>query len=237
MVTKDLGSREYIIARLEARGKKFEILVDPKLAFEYREKGKPDIREVLVGEFIYKDARKGLKASPEDVKKVFGTDDIYKVADIILRKGELQLTSEQRRRMLEAKKRLIITFLSRNAIDPKTKLPIPPARIEKAMEEARVGIDLYKPVEEQALAVVKAISRILPIKIAKAIIHAVIPAKYSGRVYSQAKSLGELKKADWKTDGSLVIEVEIPAGMQNEVMDKINKLTKGEAVVKVLRVG
>ncbi len=237
MVTKNLGSREYIIARLEARGKRFEILVDPKLAFEYRETGKPDIREVLVGEFIYKDARKGLKASPEDVKKVFGTDDIYKVAEVILKKGELQLTSEQRRRMLEAKKRLIITFLSRNAIDPKTKLPIPPARIEKAMEEAKVGIDLYKPVEEQALTIVKAISRILPIKIAKAIIQAVIPAKYSGRVYSQAKNLGELKKADWRTDGSLVIEVEIPAGMQNEVMDKINKLTKGEAVVKVLRVG
>jgi len=231
-----LSSRDYIIAKYESHGKKFEILVDPQLAFQYRETGKPNIREVLVGEFIYKDARKGLKASPEDVRKVFGTEDVYKVADIILKKGELQLTAEQRRRMLEAKRKLIVTFLSRNAIDPKTKLPIPPARIEKAMEEARVGIDLYKPVEEQALMVARAISRILPIKIARAIIQAVIPPAYSGRVYQQARGLGELKKADWRTDGSLIIEVEIPAGMQNEVIDKINKLTRGEANVKVLRV-
>lgn len=231
-----MSSRDYVIAKYESHGKRFEVLVDPQLAFQYRETGKPDIREVLVGEFIYKDARKGLKASPEDVKKIFGTEDVYKVADIILKKGELQLTAEQRRRMLEAKRKLIVTFLSRNAIDPRTKLPIPPARIEKAMEEARVGIDLYKPVEEQALMVARAISRILPIKIARAIIQAVIPPAYSGRVYQQAKGLGELKKADWRTDGSLVIEVEIPAGMQNEVIDKINKLTRGEANVKVLRV-
>ncbi len=231
-----MSSRDYIIAKYESHGKRFEILVDPQLAFQYRETGKPNIREVLVGEFIYKDARKGLKASPEDVRKVFGTEDVYKVADIILKKGELQLTAEQRRRMLEAKRKLIVTFLSRNAIDPKTKLPIPPARIEKAMEEARVGIDLYKPVEEQALMVARAISRILPIKIARAIIQAVIPPAYSGRVYQQARGLGELKKADWRTDGSLIIEVEIPAGMQNEVIDKINKLTRGEANVKVLRV-
>ncbi len=231
-----MGSRDYVIAKYESHGKRFEVLVDPQLAFKYRETGKPDIREVLVGEFIYKDARKGLKASPEDVRKVFGTEDVYKVAEIILRKGELQLTAEQRRKMLEAKRKLIVTFLSRNAIDPKTKLPIPPARIEKAMEEARVGIDLYKPVEEQALMVVRAISRILPIKIARAIIQAVIPPAYSGRIYQQARGLGELKKADWRTDGSLVIEVEIPAGMQNEVIDRINKLTRGEANVKVLRV-
>ena len=231
-----MSSRDYIIAKYELRGKKFEVLVDPNLAFKYRETGKPSIREVLKGEYIYKDAKKGLKSSPEDSRKVFGTDNIEKVAEIIIRKGELQLTTEQRRKMIEAKKRLVITYISRNAVDPKTKLPIPPARVEKAMEEARVSIDLYKPVEEQAINIVKAISMYIPIRIAKALLQVIIPPSYSGRVYQQAVHLGETVKINWKNDGSLYLELEVPAGMQNDVIDKLNKLTRGEVIVKVLKV-
>lgn len=230
------AGKDFVIARYEQGGKRFEILTHPQLVFEYRETGKPEIREVVIGDIIYKDARKGLKASPEDVRKVFGTEDFYKVAETIIRRGELQLTTEQRRRMLEAKKRMIVSFLSRNAIDPKTKLPIPPQRIESAMEEARVGIDLYKPVEEQALIIARAINRILPLKLARALVRVLVPPAHSGRVYQQARGLGELKNASWKNDGSLILEIEIPAGMQNELMDKINKMTKGEAQVTVVRV-
>ena len=230
------AGKDFVIARYETGGKRFEILTHPQLVFEYRETGSPDIREVVIGDIIYKDARKGLKASPEDVRKVFGTEDFYKVAETIIRKGELQLTTEQRRRMLEAKKKMIVSFLSRNAIDPKTKLPIPPQRIESAMEEARVGVDLYKPVEEQALIIARAINRILPIKLARALVRAIIPPAHSGRVYQQSRSLGEVKNASWKNDGSLVLEIEIPAGMQNELIDKLNKLTRGEAQVTVVKV-
>ncbi len=235
-VNVTLSSREYIIARLESHGKRFEIIVDPDKAFQYRETGKPSMSEVLKGEFIYKDARKGLKASPEDVRRVFGTDDVEKVAEIILKKGELQLTTEQRRRMIESKRRMIVNYISRNAIDPKTRLPIPPSRIEKAMEEARVGIDLYKPVEEQALAIVKAISRLMPIKIARILLQVIIPPAYAGRAYQQVLHLGVARKTDWRSDGSLYVELEIPAGMQNTVIDKLNKLTKGEVIVKVVGV-
>jgi ribosome maturation protein SDO1 len=231
-----MSSKDYLIARYETGGKVFEILVKPELAFQYKETGKPDIREVLVGEFIYKDAKKGLKASPEDIKKVFGTEDIYAVADVILKKGELQLTTEQRRKMLEDKKKLIITYISRNAVDPKTKLPIPPQRIERAMEEARVSVDLYKPVEEQALQIVKAINRILPIKIARALVKIEIPPSHSSKVASQLKMLGAIRKSEWRNDGSLLVEVEIPAGMQTEFIDKVNKLTQGEANIVILKV-
>jgi len=230
------STREYVVARYEVGGKRFEVLVNPELALSFKESGKPDVREVLVGEFVYKDARKGLKASPEDLKKVFGTDDVYKVAEVIIKKGELQLTSEQRRRMLEAKKKLIVAYISKSAIDPRTKTPIPPQRIESAMEEAKVAIDLYKPVEEQALAVVKAISKLMPIKLAVATLRIVAPPAHASKLYQRLKSLGEVKKVSWKDDGSLEAEIEIPAGMQNEVIDKINSLTKGEAVVSVIGV-
>jgi len=229
--------KEYVIARYEHGEHKFEVLVNPELALQVKEGKDVNPRDLVVGDIVYKDARKALKASEELVRKVFGTNDVYKVAVEIVRKGEIQLTAEQRRRMIEQKRRQIITFIAKNAIDPKTGLPHPPQRIERAMEEARVGIDLYKEVEHQALQVVKAIGRILPIKIAKAIMYVKIPPKYSGRVYSTLKNLGSLKRQQWLSDGSLVAEIEIPAGIQQDFIDKIGSLTRGEAEVKVLHRG
>ena len=227
-----MSSREYVIARYEFKGHRFEILVKPEEALRFKSGEKISIDDVLIGDFVYKDARKGLKASPESLMKVFGTDDVRKVASEILKKGEIQLTAEQRRRLVEQKKKQIISFISRNAIDPRTGLPIPPARIETAMAEARVGVDPFKGVEEQALAIIKAISRILPIRIARAVLRISIPATYAGRAYSQLMRLGELKNANWKSDGSLEAELEIPAGMQTEVIEKINRLTNGTAKIE-----
>ncbi len=227
-------TKSYVIARLEMKGKRFEILVDPDKAFRYINGEKIPIQEILISEEVYKDVKSGDRVSPEVLKKTFGTTDITKIAEVILKKGELQLTAEQRRKIIEAKRRQVINFIARNAIDPQTKLPIPPTRIEAAMKEAKVSIDPYKSIEEEATKVVRAISRVIPIKIARSLIQIKIPPKYSGRAYSVIQKLGEVKSMDWKSDGSLVVELEIPAGMQQEVIDKLNNLTKGELEFKVL---
>jgi len=228
-----LSGHEYVIAKMEKEGNRFEILVDPDLAFRYKSGEKVNFDDLLISDTIYKDARKGLKASPESIKKAFGTDDIRKIADIILRQGELQLTSAQRRRLLETKKKQIINYIVKNAVDPKTKLPIPAKRIENMFEELRISIDLNKSPEAQALDAVKRIARVMPIRLAKALIKVVIPPEFSGRSYNELSRLGELKKTDWKSDGSLVAEIEIPAGAQNEIINAINKLTKGKAQIQI----
>jgi len=226
-------SREYVIARYEFKGHKFEILVDPDKALEYRDGRKLDLDEVLKGDYIYKDARKGDKASPEELVKVFGTEDVKTIADTIIKKGELQLTTEQRRRMLENKRKQIVNYIARSAVDPKTKTPIPPQRIEKAMEEAKVSVDLYKSVEEQAATIVKAISRILPIKIAKARFSIKVPPDIAAKASQDLRRLGEVKVEEWGKDGTYKLEFEVPAGLQHEVIDKINKITKGQSEVKI----
>ncbi len=225
--------REYVIARYEHGGRRFEILVDPDKALAYREGAKIPIDEVLIGDYIYKDVKSGDRVSPEDLRKVFGTDDVKKVADIIIKRGELQLTTQQRRRLLEAKRRQIINYIARSAIDPTTKTPIPPQRIEKAMEQARVAVDLYKSVEEQAAKIVKQIARYIPIKIAKALITMRVPPSVAPRAYSTLRKLGEVKNERWLSDGSLLLEIEIPAGLQTDVIQKAEKATKGQIEIEV----
>jgi len=229
-----MSSKEHVVARYEFKGLHFEILVKPDLALRFREGDKRvSIDDFLVSDFIYKDVRKCLKASPEDLKKVFGTEDIRVIAAEIVKNGELQLTTEQRRALLEAKRRQIINYIAKSAVDPRTKTPIPPQRIEKAMEEAKVSIDLYKGVEEQATRIVKEISKYLPIKISKALITIKIPSEISRKVQGEIRKLGDVKNQQWLSDGSLLIELEIPAGLQNEVIDKVNSLCRGAAEVSI----
>lgn len=229
-----MSSKDYVVAKYEVKGTKFEILVKPDPALRFKEGDKKvQVDDFLVSDFVYKDVRRGLKASPEELKRVFGTEDVKVIATQIVRSGELQLTTEQRRALLEAKRRQIITYIAKSAIDPRTKTPIPPSRIEKAMEEAKVSIDLYKGVEEQATHIVKEISKYLPIKIARAVLTVKIPPEHSKRVSNELRRLGDVKNQQWLSNGSLVAELEIPAGLQTEVMDKINALTKGTAEVSV----
>ncbi len=236
MSSKHKTGHEPVIARLEVAGHRFEILVNPEPAYRLREGGRVDIDEVLVSEDIYTDLRRAHRASPDLLRKVFGTTDVKKIAVEIIKRGQIQITAQQRRRMLEAKKKQIIQFLARNTIDARTKLPIPPQRIEAAMEQAGVGVDPFKPVEAQIPHILRALKRVIPIKMARALLRVRIPARYSGRLYSMLPRLGEVKKTEWKTDGSLVAEIEIPAGMQGEVIDKISKATRGEAEVQVVSV-
>src|SRR5207244_6465143 len=95
------------------------------------------ISEVLMNEEEYSDAGKGTRASEEKLEKHFGTTDPVKVAEEIMKSGELQLTTEQRRQLIDEKRRQIISIISRNAIDPRSGAPHPPLRIEQALEQIR----------------------------------------------------------------------------------------------------
>jgi len=225
--------QDYVIAWIEVRGQRFEILVRPDPAFRFKEGEEVDIDDILWSDTVYKDARKALKASPEAVKKAFGTDDIREIAVRILREGGIQLTEEQRKKLIEAKKRQIINYIAKNAIDPKTGLPIPETRIESAFEELRIGVDPFKDAESQALEAVKKIARVMPIRLAKAVVKVVVPPAFSGRLYRELARMGNVLKTEWRTDGSLVAEIEIPAGSQVDVVNRIQSLTRGQARVDV----
>ena len=114
-------SEKFTVARLTKENEHFEILVKPQKALDYRNGKISGITEVLAAELIFSDANKGTKVSEESMHKAFGTVDALQIADIILKKGTLQLTTEQRRKMVEDKRRQIIDFISRQAVDPKDK--------------------------------------------------------------------------------------------------------------------
>jgi len=227
-------SEKFTVARLTRENEHFEILIKPQKALDYRNGKLSSITEVLVADIIFSDANKGTKVSEESMRKAFKTVDTLIIADEILKKGTLQLTTDQRRKMVEDKRKQIVDFISRQAVDPKTNLPHPPMRIENAMEQIRYQIDPYKPVEEQAREIVKLLRPILPLKIEQITVAIRIPAEHSARAYGAIKTLGTIKREEWRSDGSWYGELELPAGSYASLLNKLGNVTKGSGEAKII---
>ncbi|MCD6431163.1 ribosome assembly factor SBDS [Candidatus Bathyarchaeota archaeon] len=225
---------KYTVARLTKGNEHFEILVKPEKALDYRTGKISAITEVLVTETIFSDANKGTKVSEEALRKAFGTTEPLKIADVILKKGVIQLTTEQRRKMIEDKRKQIIAFISRQCVDPRTNLPHPPLRVEQAMQQIHYSIDPFKPVEEQAKEIIKLLRSILPLKMEQVAVGVRIPAEYAAKAYGTVKGFGTIKREEWRADGSWYGVLEMPAGLYGPFLEKIGEITKGNAEAKVI---
>ena len=222
----------FIVARLTLEGDKFEIIVKPDPALEYKLGKRDDISGALVSDEIYSDANKAYRASSEKMMKHFKTTDPAEVAKQILERGELNLTTDQRRKMVEEKKKQIVQFINKSFVDPKTHLPHPIVRIEAALEESRVIIDPFKKAEDQTKIVVDALRKILPLKSETAKLTVTVPPQFAAQSYSVLKSTGDLKGEEWLSDGSLKAVLEMNASLKGQFLDRLGSVTKGSAQVR-----
>lgn len=221
-----------VIAKLKKDGKDFEIYVDPELSLLYKKKDITDISKVLASEYIFENSKKD-KVSDLDLKKIFKTTNIYEIAHQILMNGDIQLTASQRKRFLEQKKNAIITYITQNAINPQTMTPHTRQRIEIAMKEARVNIDLCKSTEELISTTIKAIRPLLPIKIEELEIILKVSSIYSSKIIGKIPIYCKNTKSKWNNDGSLELCTNIPSGRKNEFYDMMNSITKGDINIKI----
>ena len=223
------------IVRYSFEGEKFEILVKPDPALEYKLGKRKDVSPILVSDEIYADSSKGTRASSEKLLKAFKTEDPIAIAERILQKGDLNLTTDQRRKMTAEKRKQIVTYISKTFVDPKSHLPHPPLRIEQAMEDGRVSIDPHKNVEDQVKDVVDKLRSIIPLKSENLVLEIIVPAQFAAQSYSVLKSNGTLQKEEWQSNGSLKAILEIPAAARPTVIDRLGSITKGTASVEVVK--
>jgi len=224
-----------VIAKLTKNGLKFEILVDPVKAMDVRTGKEIALEELIASEEIFEDSKKGLRASTVNINKAFGTNDLNKIAFTIVKDGDVQITTEQRKAMLDEKTKAIANIISKRGVNPQTNLPHPADRILRAMEQAKVRIDLEKRVEEQIDEVSTKIQIVIPIKFEKVQLAIKIPPSFAGKSGSVVRSFGTLIREEWAKDGSYIGLIEIPAGMQPDVYNRLNDLTHGQVEVKVFK--
>ena len=256
----DLG--KFAIARLRKSNKTIEMIVEPEQAWKAKKimearihemkaddessvftledlKKIPeiDINNIFEGLIVFEDAKRGKAHTEVDLETLLGTTDAIKIAYIMLfdRETEWQWTKKQRDENFEKKKRQIIAIIAKNCINPQTKKPHPPQRIEKAITEAKFTVDIIKSAEEQIKDVISAISAIIPIRMENVELAIKIPASYAAKSYSVVERYGKIKQDEWGNDGSWLGIADMPAGMEAEFLEKINKLTHGRVQIKILK--
>lgn len=226
---------EAVIARLNKNNKVFEILVDCDKAIEFK-KGKGVLDDIVAVDTVFKDVKKGEHARENDLKDIFGTTDFKKIAEIIIKEGKIQITKEHMSKEREEKFKQIVNIIHRNAVDPKTGLPHPPIRIENAIKEAKLNIDITKTAEQQVERILDKIRSIIPIKFELHELELIIPNKYAGSSYYILKKYCKILKEDWLSNGDLKILVEIPAGIRDEFFSELNKVCHGEVESKQIKI-
>jgi ribosome maturation protein SDO1 len=194
-----------------------------------------DLLEYLAVEDVFNNARKGTRPAEDKIREAFGTSDVKEIGEKIIAKGEVQITAEQRKEMLQAKRQQVITYIAANAINPQTKLPHPPMRIEMALEEAKFHADPFKSVDRQVEEAMKLLRPLLQIKFEKTKVAIKMKGDDYGKCYDDLIHFGLVEKEEWQSDGSWIGIIEIPAGLIDELKVKIGNKTKGSATFKELR--
>jgi len=223
------------LAKLKKGGENFEVAINSDNAIAFKQGKDMAIEDVITNEKIFTDAKNGLLASEKLMQQLFNTIDVKEVAKIIIKEGEIQLTTEYKQKLRDEKKKRIINFIHVNGVDPKTGLPHPVTRIENAFEEAKIHINEFKSEEKQIDEVLKKLRIILPIKFEVDEIELKIPAAYAAKMYSIVKGFSKIIKEDWLNDGSWKCVVEVTAGLKQDFFDKLNSMTHGEIETKILK--
>jgi len=212
-----------VIARLKRKNLNFEILVDPIKAFEFKNGKNINVEEILAVNEVFRDAKKGNRASAEELKNAFGTTNIFEIAKEIIKNGELQITTELKRKLIEEKKKQIIFLISKRYVDPKTNAPHPIQRIENALEMAKVNIDPFLDAEIQLENIIKELKKFLPLKIEYTVLEIKIPLSIASKIYNELKKL-EMIEEEW-TENYLRFKVKINSAIKDEIISKLYKYT------------
>lgn len=223
-----------IILRYKSRGENYEVFVDADEALKFRSGEQVQIEDILASDTVFKDASAADKASEEHLMEFFNNSDMTEILREIILKGDLHLTTEQKKKMLEDRRKQVATMIATHAINPQTKTPHPLSRIEAAMEEAKVDITISKSAKEQVDKVMKALKPIIPIKFEKLQVAIQIPGQYAGKLYHELHQIGEIKREEWKGADQICL-IEIPAGLQDELFSRLNNATHGSVKTKVVK--
>jgi ribosome maturation protein SDO1 len=209
-----------VIARFEKFGKKFELFVDPDLVELWKTNNDAiEISKLIAIEDVFHDARDGERPTAEVLEKVFNTLKITEIATRIISEGEIQLTANQRKKMVEMKRKQIIQHIQYNAIDPRTKTPHPHTRIELALEQSKYSVDPFKKLDLQVKEAIKLLKPLIPLSFETSRMAFRIPGKNYGSI---SQLLREFKEKDeWLENGDWACIIEIPSGMKADLISKV----------------
>jgi ribosome maturation protein SDO1 len=114
---------------------------------QFRQNIETDLSEVLQTEYVFYMVSKGTFAKKEDLKEAFGDKTEKEICEIILRKGELQISPKERQLVYDNLYKDISTIVANKCINPDTKTPYTATQIEREMKDLNFVLKPNKSVK------------------------------------------------------------------------------------------
>jgi len=226
-MSKAKGGNKGQIVRYQSKKNKFEIVCQNGAPLKYRN-GKTSVNNALMADQIFTNVTKGDIANPDVLKDVFGTDNINECCKIILENGEIQYTAQERKAFITEKTREIVYYLTKNYVDPKTKLPHPSVRIEQAMKKAKFVVDPNIDARNQAEQLLKKITG-KQLMFAKAVLltaNLTIKHAHVNQCQNIISKNSTIINQEWTAEGC-IFTLELTQGDMDTLIVALNKPTNG----------
>jgi len=218
--------KDHQLVRHKVNGVTFEVLTKLGAVLKFR-KGELGWAEVLYADEIFKSYSKAEKAKGVDLTAAFGTENVQDCAKVIVEKGELQLTANERKEFVEKKRAEIVNYIHKYYVDPRAKTPHPVLRIENALDELKFKVDADVPTEKQVQEIVKRLPEVLPIKRQEMEGLLTIPNKHMGSCHGVIQKYVKIINERYSADGC-AMQVSLVPGDYQPLLNDLNRLTKGD---------
>ena len=133
----------------------FEIACYVNKVRAFRSGVEKNIEQVLQTDTIFNDMVQGEVSSTEKLLEGFGTTDKKTICELILQKGKIQLSEQERQAEQDRLIKEIVTIICQRTTCPDTGLPYPAALIEQTIKNQLNYSPNSFPASEQAAALIK----------------------------------------------------------------------------------
>eukprot|EP00055_Hartaetosiga_balthica_P003756 m.8904 g.8904 ORF g.8904 m.8904 type:complete len:252 (+) comp3297_c0_seq1:122-877(+) len=223
------------IVRMKKGGKRFEIACFKNKVVSWRKKIETDIDEVVQVHTIFTNVSKGQVANSSDLNKAFKTEDEEKILLLILEKGELQVSKQERKADLTEKFKEIATTVSEKCVNPDTQRPYTITQIEGAMRDLHFSVRPQTSTKSQALEVIRQLQETIKIERALMTVRLTLPGKNGKAAKDALKPLfREIESEEW--DGDLELIGKIEPGNYKILEESASSQTKGAATLEILQI-
>ncbi|KAJ4459365.1 putative rRNA metabolism protein; SBDS family [Paratrimastix pyriformis] len=213
------------ICLLRKGRERFELVCNPGTVGRFRD-GEIQIDAVLISDVIFKNYSKTERATDVQIHEAFGDMPLPEILREILLRGEIELTTAERRVLVDEKRRQILTHIHKYYTDQQG-LPHPITRLESALEGVRFIIDPFVPAERQALDLVELFKGTLILKKSEMEGSLSIPHAFLGAAQGIIRKWAEIKREQYTAE-ACVMEVGIIPGNYESFMSDLQRVTHGE---------
>lgn len=215
------------IVRYQKGKHKFEVLCKPGLPLQFRE-NKIGWDKVLMIDMVFTNSSKGDRAGGAELTEIFGTDNMDECCKKIVMEGDIQLTQQERDKFYEEARKQIVFFIHKNYIDPKTKLPHPPDRIDHAMTEIKFKIDPNKDAKSQAEdCATKLQGKLMLSKAVQIQARLTIKKQHVGQCKNIIHKIANVTHEEWVPEGC-IFDLELTKPDLDQLTSALYKPTSGD---------